>query len=90
MPPHPMTHERITVERILRKLGAGRSVASILEDHPHLSEADVFAAARYAADSMAHGRRRRDQPPPIEAHRPRNPQARNGTPPANLSGVPEA
>ena len=72
MPPHPMTHERITldpdimfgkpviqgtritVERIPRKLGAGPSVASILKGHPHLSEADVFAAARYAADSMAH------------------------------------
>lgn len=44
---------RIPVEHILRKLGGGQSVASILEDHPHLTEADVYAAVRFAADYMA-------------------------------------
>jgi len=44
---------RIPVERLLRKLGAGRSVASILEDHPHLDEEDIYAAVRFAADYMA-------------------------------------
>ncbi len=45
---------RVPVEHILRKLGAGQSIATILEDHPHLSDADVYAAVRYAADYMAH------------------------------------
>ena len=44
---------RIPVERILRKLGSGQSVSSILEDHTHLTEEDVYAAARFAADYMA-------------------------------------
>lgn len=44
---------RIPVERILRKLGSGQSVASILQDHPHLTEEDIYAAARFAADYMA-------------------------------------
>jgi uncharacterized protein (DUF433 family) len=44
---------RIPVERILRKLGSGQSVASVLDDHPHLSEHDVHAALRFAADYMA-------------------------------------
>ena len=44
---------RIPVEQILRKLGGGQSVESILEDHPHLSKADILAAIRFAADYMA-------------------------------------
>lgn len=44
---------RVPVEHILRKLGDGRSVAEIMDDHPHLTEADVYAAARFAADYMA-------------------------------------
>jgi uncharacterized protein (DUF433 family) len=44
---------RVPVEHVLRKLGAGQSVEGILEDHPHLSEADVYAAVRFAADYMA-------------------------------------
>jgi uncharacterized protein (DUF433 family) len=44
---------RIPVEHLLRKLGEGRSVASILEDHPHLDEEDIYAAVRFAADYMA-------------------------------------
>lgn len=43
---------RITVEHILRKIAGGRSVQQILEDHPHLSKEDVYAAAGFAADYM--------------------------------------
>jgi uncharacterized protein (DUF433 family) len=35
---------RITVELILRKLGAGRSFADLLEAYPQLSEDDLRAA----------------------------------------------
>ena len=45
---------RITVEHILRKLGAGRSVAEVLEAHPHLTADDVQAALAFAADYMQH------------------------------------
>jgi uncharacterized protein (DUF433 family) len=41
---------RITVELILRKLGAGRSFAEIVEAYPHLSEDDIRAALAFAAD----------------------------------------
>ena len=43
---------RITVELILRKLGAGRSVADLLEAYPQLTEDDVRAALAFAADYM--------------------------------------
>jgi uncharacterized protein (DUF433 family) len=45
---------RITVELILRKLGAGRSFADILEAYPHLTEDDLRAALAFAADYMQH------------------------------------
>ena len=45
---------RITVELILRKLGAGRSVADILEAYPQLTEVDVRAALAFAADYLQH------------------------------------
>jgi len=45
---------RITVEHILRCLGAGDTVGSILRDHPHLTEADIRAAQAYAAEFLAH------------------------------------
>jgi uncharacterized protein (DUF433 family) len=44
---------RITVEQILRKLAGGMTVEQILADHPHLSAADVYAAAAFAADYLA-------------------------------------
>ena len=44
---------RIPVEQILRKLGGEQSVGPILGDHPHLTEADIFGAVRFAADYMA-------------------------------------
>ena len=43
---------RITVEHILRKLSGGSSIQQILDDHPHLSEEDIYAAAGFAADYM--------------------------------------
>jgi len=43
---------RITVELILRKLGAGRSFVDLLEAYPHLTEQDLRAALTFAADYM--------------------------------------
>jgi len=45
---------RITVELMLRKLGAGRSFADLLEAYPHLTEDDLRAALAFAADYMQH------------------------------------
>ena len=39
---------RITVELILRKLGAGHSYADVLEAYPHLTEDDLRAATHNA------------------------------------------
>jgi uncharacterized protein (DUF433 family) len=44
---------RITVETILRKLGAGMSAKEIVTDHPHLTEDDIRAAQAFAADYIA-------------------------------------
>lgn len=43
---------RISVEVILDKLAAGESVAQVLDAHPRLTEADVAAALRFAADLL--------------------------------------
>lgn len=45
---------RITVELILRKLGAGRSLVDLLEAYPQLVEDDLRAALAFAADYMQH------------------------------------
>lgn len=45
---------RITVESILRKIGAQMSIDEILDAHPHLSAEDIYAAVRYAADIIGH------------------------------------
>ncbi len=45
---------RITVELILRKLGAGRSFADVLDAYPHLTEEDLRAASAFAADYIQH------------------------------------
>lgn len=45
---------RITVELILRKLGAGRSFGDVLEAYPELTQQDVQAALAFAADYMQH------------------------------------
>jgi uncharacterized protein (DUF433 family) len=41
---------RITVELILRKLGAGMRCEEIIADHPHLTPNDIRAAQAFAAD----------------------------------------
>jgi uncharacterized protein (DUF433 family) len=45
---------RITVELVLRKLGAGRSFADLLEAYPQLTEVDLRAALAFAADYLEH------------------------------------
>jgi uncharacterized protein (DUF433 family) len=45
---------RITVELILTRLAEGRSVADILIEYPHLTEAQVTAAIDYARALVAH------------------------------------
>jgi uncharacterized protein (DUF433 family) len=44
---------RVTVESILRKLGAGWDIPTILDAYPHLQPNDVYAAVQYAADVVA-------------------------------------
>ena len=43
---------RLTVELILEKLSAGESVDQILESHPRLTSEGVFAALRFAAETL--------------------------------------
>jgi uncharacterized protein (DUF433 family) len=45
---------RITVELVLRKLGAGRSFADVVAAYPDLTDDDIRAALVYAADYMQH------------------------------------
>jgi len=45
---------RITVEHILRMLGAGDSLEHILGNYPQLTEEDIRAAQAYAAEYLAH------------------------------------
>jgi uncharacterized protein (DUF433 family) len=44
---------RLTVEMILRKLGAGESMEQILESHPRLTRDGIHAAVQYAADAIS-------------------------------------
>jgi uncharacterized protein (DUF433 family) len=44
---------RITVELILRKLGEGWSVETLLAEYPGLAQDDVLAAQAFAADYLA-------------------------------------
>ena len=45
---------RITVELILRKLGAGRTFTDLHEAYPDLTEPQILAALAFAADYMQH------------------------------------
>lgn len=45
---------RVTVELILRKLSEGATEADLLAAYPKLTRADIQAAERYAADTLAH------------------------------------
>lgn len=44
---------RVTVEQILRELGAGMSVDEIRAAHPRLTVEDIRAAQAFAADWLA-------------------------------------
>lgn len=44
---------RLTVELILRKLGAGATIEALLADHPRLVGDDILAAQAFAADYLA-------------------------------------
>lgn len=45
---------RIRVSDIIAALGAGESIAEILEDFPYLQDADIYAALDYAAKAVDH------------------------------------
>jgi uncharacterized protein (DUF433 family) len=45
---------RITVELIVRKLGEGATVESLLDGYPSLKRDDIQAALIFAAESLAH------------------------------------
>jgi uncharacterized protein (DUF433 family) len=45
---------RIPVEIILRKLSQGATEAALLDAYPRLTREDIYAAMRYAADTVAH------------------------------------
>ncbi|MDR9415719.1 MAG: DUF433 domain-containing protein [Gracilimonas sp.] len=44
---------RVTVEQILRKVGAGMSKEQIFKDHPRITSEDIRAAQEFAADYLA-------------------------------------
>lgn len=44
---------RVTVEQVLRELGAGMSVDEVLAAHPRLTTDDIHAAQAFAADWLA-------------------------------------
>lgn len=43
---------RITVEMILRKMGAGESIEQILDSHPRLTREAILAALRFASEAI--------------------------------------
>lgn len=45
---------RIPVELIIRKLAEGATREELLDAYPRLTQADLLAALRYAADALAH------------------------------------
>jgi uncharacterized protein (DUF433 family) len=47
---------RITVEHILRCLGAGETAEDIIANYPPLTLEDIHAAQAYAADYLASGK----------------------------------
>jgi len=55
---------RITVELILRQLAGGMSIDEILDDHPHLTPEDIYAAIDFAADYVLELNRVRFRPLP--------------------------
>ena len=48
-----ITGTRITVQTILEFLGAGDSIADVLEEYPSLTVEDIYACLQYASKLMA-------------------------------------
>jgi uncharacterized protein (DUF433 family) len=48
-----VTGTRITVELILRKLGAGETVDQLLDSHPLLTREMILASLRFAAEAIS-------------------------------------
>lgn len=44
---------RMTVEHILRELGAGATIEALLTSFPHLTRDDILAAQAFSADQIA-------------------------------------
>jgi uncharacterized protein (DUF433 family) len=44
---------RVTVELVLRELGAGMAIEKIISEHPRLTPDDIRAAQAFAADYLA-------------------------------------
>ena len=44
---------RITVELIMRKLAGGYTIENLLNNYPHLTRDQIYAALKYAADLIA-------------------------------------
>lgn len=44
---------RITVELILEKLAAGRTMEELVEAHPRLTREDIHAALAFAAEALS-------------------------------------
>jgi uncharacterized protein (DUF433 family) len=70
---------RVTVELILRKLGAGRSFADLLEAYPRLTEDDLRAALAFVADYM---RNKNISPDELRARLEHRPGMNPSLPPA--------
>jgi uncharacterized protein (DUF433 family) len=47
-------NSRIPVELLLRKLAEGATVSDLLDAYPRLTEDDIRACLRYAADAISH------------------------------------
>lgn len=45
---------RIPVELLLRKLGEGATHQDLLDAYPRLTQDDILAALRFAAETIAH------------------------------------
>lgn len=48
-----IANTRIPVQTILEFLGAGDSIADVLEEYPSLSKEEIFACIQYASKLMA-------------------------------------
>ena len=47
-----ITGTRVTVELLLEKLAAGETVEQIIDEHPRLTKAGVYAALAFASEAL--------------------------------------